>query len=102
MQEIMAHYNIAPNTPFQAIATNGYAAGQPAYGYANNQGPQRLSADDQKKFDKAYRDWVNARRKKDMDDVDKNSRKMEDIMAHYNIPANVPFDQIASAGSAYH
>jgi len=24
---------------------------------------------------------------------------MQDIMAHYNIPANVPFDQIASAAA---
>ncbi len=100
MQDIMARNNIPPNVPFAAVASNG-AAQNGAYGYGYNQQPQRLSSDDQKKFDKAYRDWVNARRKKDMDDVDKNARKMEDIMAHYNIPANVPFDQIASAGAAY-
>lgn len=100
MQEIMARNNIAPNTPFAAIASNGYNAAAPntAYGYG---APQRLSADDQKSFDKAYRDWSKARHKKDMDDVDKNARKMQKIMARYNIPANVPFDRIAS-GYAYH
>lgn len=105
MQEIMARYNIPPNTPFQAIATNGYTAGaypgpNPAYAYPYGQ-PQRLSAKDQKDFDNAYKHWVDARRKRDMDDVDKNERKMQGIMARYNIPANVPFDQIATAGSAY-
>ena len=101
MQEIMARDNIAPNTPFAAVASNGYNAAPGAYPYANAQ-PQRLSANDQHDFDKAYHDWVKARRKKDMDDVDKNARKMEQIMARYNIPANVSFDQIASPGSAYH
>ncbi len=104
MQEVMARYNIPPNTPFEAIATNGYGAAQPGvYGYPYAYPPQaqRLSAKDQSDFDKAYRKWVNAERKKDMDDVNKNARKMEDIMARYNIPANVPFDRIASPGSAY-
>ena len=102
MQEIMARYNIAPNTPFAAIASNGYAAApNAAYAYPYAQA-QRLSAKDQEEFDKAYHKWVDARRKKDMDDVDKNAHKMQQIMARYNIPANVSFDQIASAGSAYH
>ena len=96
MQEIMARNNIAPNTPFAAVASNGYSAAQGAYAQ-----PQRLSASDQHDFDKAYRDWVKARQKKDMDDIDKNAKKMEQIMARYNIPANVPFDRIATA-EAYH
>ncbi len=105
MQEIMARYNIPPSTPFQAIASNGYTAGayngpNPPYAYPTAQ-PQRLSDKDQKNFDKAYQHWVDARRKRDMDDVDSNARKMEDIMARYNIPANVPFDQVATPGAAY-
>lgn len=106
MEKIMSHYNIPANTPFAAIATNGYAAAGPngaaPYPYAYGQGAQRLSSKDQDEFDKAYRHWVDARRKRDMDDVDKNARKMQDIMSRYNIPANVPFDHIASAGTAYH
>ncbi len=105
MRDIMARYNIPQNVPFAAIATNGYAAAPPAYPYppaaAYGYPPQRLSAHDQKDFDKAYRDWVHARQKRDMDDIDKNARKMEDIMARYNIPANVPFDQVASPNAAY-
>lgn len=104
MQEIMARYNIAPSVPFAAIATNGYAAG-PNGTYANPYGygqqPQVLSAKDQADFDKDYRHWEDAKRKKDIDDIDKNARKMQEIMAHYNIPANVPFDRIASPGQRY-
>jgi len=106
MQQIMARYNLPVNTPFAAIATNGYAAAGPngvaPYPYAYGQGAQRLSSKDQEEFDKAYRHWVDSRRKRDMDDVDKNAHKMQEIMARYNIPANVSFDQIATAGSAYH
>jgi hypothetical protein len=114
MEQIMGRYNIASNVPFAAIATNGYAVGPngaaaypypsngaPAYPYGYGQSAQRLSEKDQKDFDKAYHHWVEARNKRDMDDVDKNERKMREIMARYNIPANVSFDQIASAGAAY-
>ncbi len=104
MEGIMSRYNIPANVPFASIATNGYPSGtygNAAYGYGYGQGAQRLSEKDQKDFDKAYHHWVEARNKRDMDDVDKNERKMRDIMSKYNIPANVSFDQIATAGSAY-
>jgi hypothetical protein len=106
MQQIMARYNLPVNTPFASIATNGYAVAGPngaaPYPYAYGQGAQRLSSKDQEEFDKDFRHWVDSRRKRDMDDVDKNARKMQEIMARYNIPANVPFDHIATVGSAYH
>src|ERR1043165_1778103 len=60
----------------------------------------RLSPDDQHEFDKAYTKWVNDTRKNDRDDIAKDVRHMQEIMARKNIPANVPFDQIASTGSA--
>ncbi len=105
LQEIMARYNIPSTVPFETIATSGYgAAPNPAYpntAYPYASAAQRLSAHDQKDFDKAYRNWLDARRKRDMDDVGKNERRMEDIMARYNIPANTPFSQIASAGGGY-
>lgn len=103
MQDIMAHYNIPPNVPFDQIASNragAYPANSPyaSGAYENSPyGQSRLSSDDQKKFDHYYQKWVEARRKNDRDDIDKNAHHMQDIMAHYNIPANVPFDRIASA-----
>lgn len=105
MEEIMARYNIPPNVAFQTIASGGAVvapngAYPSAYPYAAPM--QRLSTDDQKDFDKAYKNWVKAERKRDMDDVNENASKMRNIMARYNIPANVPFDAIATPGSASH
>jgi hypothetical protein len=120
MQDIMAHYNIPSNVPFAQIATNsgnGYGyqnPNNPGYqnpnGYPPNAYPQngpygypatagRLTPDDQRKFDDYYQKWMDASRKNDGDDIRSNARHMQDIMAHYNIPANVPFDQIASNGT---
>ena len=104
MQEIMARYSIPSTVPFAEVASGGTAAAapvafpNPAYAYPSTVA-QRLSPDDQHAFDKAYKKWVEARRKNHVEDMDENARKMQDIMARYNIPANVQFDQIASAGA---
>ena len=75
---------------------------QPQVAYGQPQGWHGvLSVDDQGNFDKDYAKWIEATRKNDQDDISDNARKMQDIMARYNIPANVPFDQIASPGSSY-
>ena len=99
MADIMARYNIPTSVGFAAVASNGGVAPNGAYPYAYAQASQRLSSKDQRDFDKYYRDWVKAKHKKDIDDIDKNARRMQDIMARYNIPANVSFNQIASAAA---
>ena len=97
MEEIMARYNIPPDTPFDAIATaNGYSQ---RYDVRQFQG--RFSAEDQKKFDKAYEHWVEDRRKSDRDDLAKDEGKMQEIMARYNIPRDVPCDLLASGARGY-
>jgi hypothetical protein len=101
MQEIMARYNIPANVPFDQLASRG---AYPNNNYPSNAypayGQTRLSPDDQREFDKYYSKWVDDTRKNDRDDIDKDTRHMQDIMARYNIPTNVPFDQIASPGAA--
>jgi hypothetical protein len=98
MQEIMARNNIPANVPFDQIASTGSAAGgYPASAYPY-QG--RLSPDDQREFDKNYSRWVDDMRSNDRDDINKDVRHMQDIMARYNIPASIPFDQIASPDAA--
>ena len=95
MQDIMARNNIPPSVPYDQIATPGYNNGgyNTAYqGYAQS----RLSPDDQHQFDKAYDKWEKDVRKNDRDDIRKDERKMQDIMARYNIPRDVPYDQVAS------
>ena len=97
MEEIMARYSIPPNTRFDAIATmNGYSRR-----YDPREFRGRLSADDQKKFNKEYEHWLNDRRKNDRDDIAKDEGKMQEIMARYNIPRDVPYDAIASGGREY-
>ena len=101
MQEIMARYSIPTDVPFDRIATAGYGSSDYAGGsrsYERWRG--RLSAEDQHQFDKAYAEWVEDTRKHDRDDIPKDMRKMQDIMARYNIPADVPFDAIASPNAA--
>lgn len=104
LQEIMARNNIPSNIPFDQIASS---AAYPGSGYAGRDydraypvGQARLTSDDQREFDKYYTKWVNDTRKNDRDDVERDTRHMQDIMARYNIPANVPYDQIASPDAA--
>ena len=105
LQEIMARNNIPESVPFAQIASQPYAGSDERYGSnrypaatygANGPWQGRLSPDDQHEFDKAYSKWLKDTRKNDRDDIDKDVRRMQDIMARYNIPANLPFDQIAS------
>ena len=94
MAEIMARYNIPPNTPFADIAmANGYA---PRYNYRDFRG--RLSSEDQERFDKSYRHWLHERSENDRDGIAKEEGHMQEIMARYNIPRDVPYDAIASGG----
>jgi hypothetical protein len=101
MQEIMARNNIPANVPFDQIASNG---AYPNRGYAggsySSYGQSRLSAEDQREFDKTYSKWQYDISRNDRDDIDKDVRRMQDIMARYNIPASIPFDQIASPDAA--
>lgn len=103
MQDIMSRNNIPPDVPYDQVATRGYAqdnryngAYQQNAPYGSNQG--RLSPQDQREFDSAYNKWMNDRNKNDRDDVDKDVRRMQDIMSRNNIPPDVPYDQIASTG----
>jgi len=70
----------------------------PAFGqYRSN----RLSPEDQQQFDKYYKKWVDDSRKNDRDDIRKDEQHMQDIMGRYDIPADVPYDRIASSASGY-
>ncbi len=97
MEDIMIRYNIPANAPFGAIATsNGYSRH-----YDVREFQARLSPEDQQKFNKEYEHWLNDRRKGDRDDIAKHEGKMQEIMARYNIPRDVPYDVIASGGRGY-
>jgi hypothetical protein len=104
MQDLMAKYSIPSNTPYDAVASQaGYGAGDRDRDRNYDRGyvgawQGRMSADDQKDFNKHYQKWQEAMAKNDREDVEENARKMENIMARYNIPPNTSFDTIATAG----
>src|SRR5690349_21711038 len=58
----------------------------------------RLSPEDQQRFDNYYAKWQNDMRRNDRDDVRSDEGHMQDIMARYGIPRDVPYDRIASGG----
>jgi hypothetical protein len=92
MQELMGRNGIPSNAPYAQIVSTGNE--YPARTYQG-----RLSAHDQSEFDKSYTKWINDTRKNDRDDIAKDVAHMQEIMARNNIPAEVPFDQIASTGA---
>ncbi|PYV52520.1 MAG: hypothetical protein DMG92_00730 [Acidobacteria bacterium] len=97
MEQIMQRNGIPPNTPFNAIATSsGYAPRESVRQYQG-----RFSPDDQKKFDKAYEKFQRDRAKNDRDDYAKDEQKLNEIMAKYNIPRDVPYDVLVSGNRGY-
>src|SRR3989475_116449 len=99
MQDIMARYNVPSDVPFDRIASGAY---QNSYGNSYPAGYQsyagRLSPEDQRDFDKYYSRWIEDTRKGDRDDIQSDVSHMQEIMARYSIPTDVPFDRIATAG----
>ena len=114
MREIMTNYRIPADVPYAAVASPNIGGNSGYYGnrgygrgdgdaddynygrYGRNQ--QRLSADDQRRFDSYYSRWIDYRRRNDRDEIASMEGRMRDIMNHYNIPSNVPFSAIASQG----
>ena len=97
MEEIMQRYNIPPDTHFDEIATGaGYGGHIDVRQYQG-----RFSPDDQKKYDKAYEKWQGDRARHDRDDIAKDEGKMQEIMAKYNVPRDVPYDALASGNRGY-
>jgi hypothetical protein len=97
MEEIMQRDGFPPNTPFASIATtNGYGQRSDVRQYQG-----RFSPDDQKKFDKAYEKFQRDRAKNDRDDYAKDEQKLNEIMAKYNIPRDVPYDVLVSGNRGY-
>jgi hypothetical protein len=110
MEEIMARYSIPPDTPFDAIATRGYANGGYNNGGYVNQGygrrderdyRGRMSPDDQAKFDKSYQHYLHEESEHDRNGMAKEEGHMQEIMARYRIPRDVPYDALASNGGRY-
>jgi hypothetical protein len=107
MRDVMAHYNIPGDVPFGEIASNG--GHERDYDrdrdrdrdrdhdrYYGSRWNGRLPADDQQRFDNYYSRWLNYRQQNNREQVESMEKRMRDVMAHNNIPPDVPFDEIAS------
>ena len=62
---------------------------------------QALSPDDQREFNKEYGKWQDANATNDRDDIAKDEDHMQEIMARYRIPRDVPYGELASGGRGY-
>jgi hypothetical protein len=65
------------------------------------QGQRQLSPEDQTKFDSYYTRWQEYQQRNDRGQIASMEERMQDLMARYGIPSNVPYERIAS-GSDYH
>jgi len=66
------------------------------YGVSYDRWQGRLSGEDQSRFDSYYSRWLDAVQTNDRDKRNSMEDHMRDVMSHYNIPSDVPFDQVAS------
>jgi hypothetical protein len=96
MEEILNRYNIPPNTPFSQIATVSTVSHTNVTQYQG-----RFSPDDQKKYDKSYEHWQEDQAKHNRNKMYKDEGEMQEIMARYNIPRDVPFSALASGNRGY-
>ena len=128
MQDVYRHYGIPSNTPYRQIASNGggpnwdrdrdwdrerdrdrdwdrdrraewerYRDRDRDYWRQN----QRLSGEDQGRFDSYFQRWQNYRRTNNRDEVISMEKRMFDVYDHYGIPHDVPFERVALQGGRY-
>ena len=94
MLDIYSHYRIPPRTPYFWVASN--AGDQDWDQWEADRWRGRLSPEDQRRFDSYYSRWIENRRRNDGDEIRSMEKRMQDVMAQYDIPSGVPYDQIAS------
>lgn len=57
---------------------------------------QRMSPEDQDKFQSYYSRWVQDKQMNDRDDMISMEQRMQDLMAKYGVPSNTPYDEVAA------
>ena len=92
MRDVMARNNIPSNVPFDEVASSGDRED----GGHHRRERSRLSPEDQQRFDSYYSRWLEYRRTNNRDETVNMEKRMRDVMSRNNIPADVPFDEVAS------
>src|SRR5437868_15143728 len=60
------------------------------------QAQRQLSADDQRRFDSYYSRWQEYRHTNNREQIASMEKRMQDVYAHYGIPAGTPYCRVAS------
>src|SRR2546428_12768677 len=60
------------------------------------QAQRQLSADDQRRFDSYYSRWQEYRHTNNREQIASMEKRMQDVYAHYGIPAGTPYWRVAS------
>jgi hypothetical protein len=60
---------------------------------------QRLSPQDQQRFDSYYSRWVEYSQSNNRDQMFSMEKRMQDIYKHYGIPSDTPYSRVASSGA---
>src|SRR5215470_13154962 len=61
---------------------------------------QRMTADDQGRFDSYYARWMQDKQTNNRDDMLSMEHRMQDLMDKYQVPTSTPYDQVASPNAA--
>ena len=101
MQDVYAHYGIPAGTPYWRVASNArgeWDRDNNEWWRWRNRWQGRLSVDDQSRFDSYYSRWQEYRRTNNRDEAASMEKRMGDVYAHYAIPSDTPYWQVASNG----
>ncbi len=107
MLDVYSHYGIPAETPFWRIATNGHDEAKreerreerrEARDEERPRWRERLSDEDRGRFDSLFTRWMEARERRDYDDVERLQHHMREIMERNQIPHEVRFEEVASRG----
>jgi hypothetical protein len=90
MQDVYAHYGIPSDTPYWRVASGPHDE--------HEQWRHRLNPHDQERFDSYFGRWQQYQQANDRDQVLSMERRMQDVYSHYGIPANTPYDWVATNG----
>lgn len=94
MQDIYSHYNIPSGTPYFMVASNARDDDWDQWDRDRWRG--RLSHSDQLRFNSYYSRWQGYRRERDGDQIRSMEGRMFAIYENYQIPRDVPFEQVAN------
>jgi hypothetical protein len=94
MQDLYGRYRIPSGTPYFLVASNSRDDDRDRWEQDRWRG--RLTPEDQARFDSYFSRWQDYRRTNNSSEMTSMERRMQDVMSHYDIPQQVPFEQIAS------